>query len=196
MEQGKKSEDTAAEESGMLSRLLSSRMLIVSGAVDGDLVRKTLQQLILLDHADSNKPITMLINSPGGEVYSGFAIFDAMQFIGAPVSTLVVGLAASMGSVIALAATKGRRFCLPHARFLIHQPLLMGYQGRAVELEIQAREMLLERERIVKLYAEYTGRKKEDIIRDIDRDHWMTAEEALDYGLVDAIIHSKADLPQ
>jgi ATP-dependent Clp protease protease subunit len=184
----------AAEDSGMMARLLASRTVILSGPVDSDMAQRVIQQLVLLDH-DSEKRITLLINSPGGEVYSGFAIFDTLRFISAPIVSVVVGLAASMGSVLALAAPKGSRFCTPNAKFLIHQPLMMGYQGRAVDLEIQAREILRDRERLVTLYAETTGKAPADISKDIDRDRWMTAEEAKDYGLLDRIIAKRKDLP-
>jgi ATP-dependent Clp protease protease subunit len=183
-----------AEDPGMLSRLLASRTVILSGQVDSEMAQRVIQQLVLLDH-DSDKRITLLINSPGGEVYSGFAIFDTLRFISAPIVSVVVGLAASMGSVLALAAPKGSRFCTPNAKFLIHQPLMMGYQGRAVDLEIQAREILRDRERLVTLYAETTGKAPADISKDIDRDRWMTAEEAKDYGLLDRIIAKRKELP-
>lgn len=132
----------------------------------------------------------------GGEFHSGFAIYDTIHFIAAPVISVVVGLAASMGSIIPLAAAQGNRYALPHAKFLIHQPLLMGYQGRASDLEIQAREILRDREGVVKIYEQHTGRKPEDIAKDIDRDKWMTAEEALNYGLIDQIITNRQDIPR
>jgi ATP-dependent Clp protease, protease subunit len=192
----KPKEDKArgAEDAGMMARLLASRTVILSGQVDAEMAQRVIQQLVLLDH-DSDKRITLLINSPGGEVYSGFAIFDTLRFISAPIVSVVVGLAASMGSVLALAAPKGSRFCTPNAKFLIHQPLMMGYQGRAVDLEIQAKEILRDRERLVSLYAEATGKAPADISKDIDRDRWMTAEEAKAYGLLDRIIARRNELP-
>jgi len=182
------------EAGGMMGRMLASRTVIISAAVDSELAAKVIQQLVLLDHDNNSKPITMLINSPGGEVYSGFAIYDMVSFISAPVVSVVVGLAASMGSIMPLAAPKGSRYALPHSKFLIHQPLLMGYQGKATDLEIQAREILRDRERVVELYAEHTGRKAEEIAKDIDRDKWLTPEEALDYGLIDKIITSRTEI--
>lgn len=185
----------ASEDPGMMARLLASRTLVLSGQVNSELAQRVIQQLVLLDH-DSDKRITLLINSPGGEVYSGFAIFDTLRFISAPIVSVVVGLAASMGSVLALAAPKGSRFCTPNAKFLIHQPLMMGYQGRAIDLEIQAKEILRDRERLVQLYAEAMGKTPAEISKDIDRDHWMTAEEAKAYGHLDKIIAHRKELPQ
>ncbi len=194
-EETKEEQAKAQEEPGMMGRLLKSRTVIISGQVNAELAQRVIQQLVLLDH-DSERRITLLINSPGGEVYSGFAIFDTIRFISAPVVSVVVGLAASMGSVLALAAPQGSRFCTPNAKFLIHQPLMMGYQGRAMDLEIQAKEILRDRDRLVSLYAEATGKSPQDISRDIDRDRWMTAEEAKDYGLLDRIIATRKELPK
>jgi len=194
-ESKEKKAKAAPEDAGMMSRLLASRTVIVSGQVDAELAQRVIQQLVLLDH-DSDKRITLLINSPGGEVYSGFAIFDTIRFVSAPVMSVVVGLAASMGSILALAAPKGSRFCTPNAKFLIHQPLMMGYQGRALDIEIQAKEILRDRERLVTLYAEETGKSAQEISKDIDRDRWMTAEEAQAYGLLDRIIATRKELPK
>ena len=181
----KKKED---EPSGMFNKLLDSRIVVISGGVDSELALKVIQQLILLDHDNPEKQITILINSPGGEFYSGFAIYDMIRFISAPVITVVVGLAASMGSIIPLAAPKGKRYALPHSKFLIHQPLLMGYQGPASDMEIQAKEILRDRERVIDIYSEHTNRKPADVTKDIDRDKWLTPEEALEYGLIEHII--------
>lgn len=178
----------------MITRMLASRTVIISGSVDSDLASKVIQQLILLDYEDQEKEITILINSPGGEFYSGFAIYDSIRFIAAPVVSVVVGLAASMGSIIPLAASNKSRYALPHSKFLIHQPLLMGYQGRATDLEIQAKEILRDRERVVEIYAEHTGRDAKEISKDIDRDKWLRPEEALDYGLIDHIIVGRAEI--
>jgi ATP-dependent Clp protease, protease subunit len=191
----KEKEAKASEDPGMMAKLLASRTVVLSGPVNGELAQRIIQQLVLLDH-DSDKRITVLINSPGGEVYSGFAIYDTLRFISAPIVTVVVGLAASFGTILALAAPKGSRYCTPNAKFLIHQPLMMGYQGRAIDLEIQAKEILRDRERLVVLYAEATGKTPAEISKDIDRDHWMTAEEAKAYGLLDKIIASRKELPK
>ena len=183
------------ESESLVGRLLASRTIVLSGGVDAELAQKVIQQLVLLDHADPKAGITMIINSPGGEVFSGFSIFDVMLFISAPVCTVVSGLAASMGSIIALAPDPERRFALPNSKFLIHQPLMTGYQGRATDLEIQAKEILRDRDRIIALYAEKTKRKAEEIGRDIDRDNWMSVEEALEYGLVGKIIKKREEIP-
>ena len=182
------------EAGGMIGRLLASRTVIISGQVTSDLAQKVIQQLVMLDHDNPDADITVLVNSPGGEVFSGFAIFDTMRFINAPVITVVSGLAASMGSIIAIAPEKGNRYALPNSKFLIHQPLMMGYQGRATDLEIQAKEILRDRERIVELYSTITGRKKDAVAKDIDRDNWMNADEAQEYGLIDKIIKSRSEI--
>lgn len=176
---------------GLFNRLLASRTIVISSQVDSELAQKVIQQLLLLDHDDPRARITVLINSPGGEVFSGFAIYDTIRFIAAPAITVVTGLAASMGSIIALAPKKGDRYALPNSKFLIHQPLMTGYHGRATDLEIQATEILRDRERIIQIYAQHTGRKPEEIAHDIDRDKWMTAEEALDYGLIERIVERR-----
>jgi ATP-dependent Clp protease protease subunit len=186
-----KSED---DSGGLMNRMLASRTVVISGQVDSQLAQKVIQQLVLLDYDDAKARITVLLNSPGGEVFSGFAIYDAMRFISAPIVTVVTGLAASMGSIIALAPDKGRRYSLPNAKFLIHQPLMTGYQGRATDLEIQATEILKDRERIVQIYAQNTGRKPDEIAQDIDRDKWLTAQQALDYGLIEHIITKRSEL--
>ena len=139
-------------------------------------------------------PVTVFINSPGGEIFSGFAIFDMLNFISCPVTTIVTGFAASMGSILSLAAEKGRRYAMPQAKIMIHQPLLMGYQGRATECEIQAREILKTRDHLVKLYAEQTGKNREEIKKALDRDNWFTAEEALEYGLIDKVVHTRSEI--
>ncbi len=186
------------EENGDLdsiaSKLLKSRTVVISQQVDSKLSAKVLSQLVLLEQEGPELPITVFINSPGGEIFSGFAIFDMLKFITCPVTTIVTGFAASMGSILSLAADKGRRFAMPQAKIMIHQPLLMGYQGRASECEIQAREILKTRDHLVKLYAEQTGKSQEEIKKALDRDNWFTAEEALEYGLLDKVVHSRSEL--
>ncbi len=194
-EEKSKDKEKSPEEPGMMQKMLASRTVVLSGPVNGELAQRIIQQLVLLDH-DSDKRITVMINSPGGEVYSGFAIYDTLRFISAPIVTVVIGLAASFGTILSLAAPKGSRFCTPNAKFLIHQPLMMGYQGRAIDIEIQAKEILRDRERLVEIYSKETGKTTADIARDIDRDRWMSAEEAVAYGLVDKIIATRKDLPK
>lgn len=176
------------------SKLLKSRTVVISQQVDAKLSAKVLSQLVLLEQEGSKMPITVFINSPGGEIFSGFAIFDMLKFVTCPITTVVTGFAASMGSILSLAADEGRRFAMPQSKIMIHQPLLMGYQGRASECEIQAREILKTRDHLVKLYASHTGKSHEEIKKALDRDNWFTAEEALEYGLLDKVVHSREEL--
>jgi ATP-dependent Clp protease protease subunit len=190
----KESNEENEELEGMASKLLKSRAVVISQQVDAKLTAKVLSQLVLLEQEGPEEPIIVFINSPGGEIFSGFAIFDMLNFIACPVTTIVTGFAASMGSILSLAADKGRRFSMPKAKIMIHQPLLMGYQGRASECEIQAREILKTRDHLVKLYAEQTGKSQKEIKKALDRDNWFSAEEALEYGLIDKVIHSRSEL--
>ena len=182
------------EMEDLASKLLKSRTVVISQQVDAELTAKVLSQLVLLEQEGHDEPVTVFINSPGGEIFSGFAIFDMLNFIACPVTTIVTGFAASMGSILSMAADKGRRFAMPQAKIMIHQPLLMGYQGRASECEIQAREILKTRDHLVKLYSEQTGKSREEIKKALDRDNWFTAEEALEYGLLDKVVHSRSEL--
>ena len=182
------------EMEDLASKLLKSRTVDISQQVDAELPAKVLSQLVLLEQEGHEEPVTVFINSPGGEIFSGFAIFDMLNFIACPVTTIVTGFAASMGSILSMAADKGRRFAMPQAKIMIHQPLLMGYQGRASECEIQAREILKTRDHLVKLYSEQTGKSREEIKKALDRDNWFTAEEALEYGLLDKVVHSRSEL--
>lgn len=185
---------TPEKNDSATDKLLESRTLIISQEVDSKLANKIMVQLVLLEKSAPGKGITVFINSPGGEVFSGFAIYDMLQFIECPITTVVSGFAASMGSILSLAATPGRRFAFPHAKIMIHQPLLTGYQGRATDCEIQARELLKTRDLIIELYCQHTNRSYEEIKKAIDRDNWFSAEDARDYGLLDRIITSKRDL--
>ena len=185
------------EETGsdfITSKLLKSRSVVISQQVDSKLSEKVLSQIVLQEQDGGELPITVFINSPGGEIFSGFAIFDMLKFVSCPVTTIVTGFAASMGSVLSLAADKGRRFAMPQSKIMIHQPLLMGYQGRASECEIQAREILKTRDHLVSLYSDQTGKSHDDIKKALDRDNWFTAKEALDYGLLDKVVHSRSEL--
>ena len=182
------------EMEDLASKLIKSRTVVISQQVDAELTAKVLSQLVLLEQEGHEEPVTVFINSPGGEIFSGFAIFDMLNFIACPVTTIVTGFAASMGSILSMAADKGRRFAMPQAKIMIHQPLLMGYQGRASECEIQAREILKTRDHLVKLYSEQTGKSREEIKKALDRDNWFTAEEALEYGLLDKVVHSRSEL--
>lgn len=171
------------------------RFIQVSGGVNSKLAHETNRLLLSLDKLSDTKPIYMFIDSPGGEINSGFSIYDTAKFISAPVFTIVAGLAASMGSIIALCSPKERRFALPNAKLLIHQPLISGYlQGPASDLEIHAEDIVKTREKINALYARETGRSIEEIAKLTDRDHWLNPEEALKLGLISKIIKTKAEL--
>ncbi|MGH2066515.1 ATP-dependent Clp endopeptidase proteolytic subunit ClpP, partial [Aerococcus sp. L_4] len=175
------------------SRLLKDRIIMLSGEFNDDLANSIIAQLLFLDAQDPDKDIYLYINSPGGSITSGMAIYDTMQFVHADVQTIVMGMAASMGSFIAAAGTKGKRFALPNAEILIHQPL-GGAQGQATEIEIAARHILKTKEKMNRLYSEMTGQPVEVIERDTDRDNWLTAEEALEYGLLDQIMTKNDEL--
>ena len=187
-------EEESQETDNLASKLLKSRTVVISQQVDAKLTSKVLSQLVLLEQEGNDQPVTVFINSPGGEIFSGFAIFDMLNFISCPVTTIVTGFAASMGSILSLAADNGCRYAMPQAKIMIHQPLLMGYQGRATECEIQAREILKTRDHLVKLYAEQTGKSREKIKKALDRDNWFTAEEALEYGLIDKVVHTRSEI--
>ena len=175
------------------SRLLKDRIIMLSGPVTDDLANSIISQLLFLDAQDSEKDIYLYINSPGGSVTAGLAIYDTMNFVKADVQTIVMGMAASMGSFLLTAGTKGKRFALPNAEIMIHQPL-GGAQGQATEIEIAARHILKTRERLNKILAERTGQPIEVIEKDTDRDNFMTAQEAKDYGLIDEIRVSRKNL--
>lgn len=175
--------------------LLEARRIFISGAVDSDTAKELIRKLWYLELTDPGKPILFVINSPGGAVDSGFAIWDQIKMISSPVTTLVTGLAASMGSILSLCAAPKRRFATSHSRIMIHQPLLSGViKGQATDLEIQAREMLKTRNGLIDIYVKATGKDFATIEKAIDRDTWMTAEEALKFGLLDGIVNSFEDL--
>ncbi len=169
------------------SRLLRDRIVFVGAPVDDQMANLVVAQLLFLQAEDPDKEVSIYVNSPGGSVTAGLAIYDTMQHIKPPVSTICVGLSASIAAVILAGGTKGRRFCLPNAKTLIHQPL-GGVQGQATEVQIMAKEILRTKERINDLLAKHTGQPLERIERDTERDFWMTAEESKVYGLVDDIL--------
>ena len=176
------------------SRLLESRSIFISEGIDADVARRVISNLLILDDQGSDT-ISVYLNSPGGEINSGFAIYDAIRYVKAPVSIINAGLCASIATIINIAVPKERRFSLPNARFLIHQPLIMGQvEGQASDLEITAKEILKLREKINKLLAEACGQSVDRVSEDTTRDFWMTADEALDYGLVNKIITTKDEL--
>jgi ATP-dependent Clp protease protease subunit len=175
--------------------LLEKRRIFLSDAVDSDSAKDIIRKLWYLETTAPGKPILFVINSPGGSIDSGFAIWDQIKMISSPVVTLVTGLAASMGSLLSLVAGPGKRLATPNARIMIHQPLIGGViRGQATDLEIQAKEMLKTRAVIVDVYAEATGKDKKQIEKAIDRDNWMTSQEALEFGLLDHIVSSMKDV--
>src|SRR2546429_5125054 len=172
------------------SRLLRDRIIILGNPIGDDLANLVVAQLLFLESEDPEKDIYMYINSPGGSVTAGLAIYDTMQYIKPEVSTLCVGQAASMAAWLLAAGTKGKRFALPHARIMIHQPL-GGVQGQATDIDIQAKEILRMREELNRILVHHTGQSMDKIQRDTDRDFFMTAEQAKDYKIVDEVISSK-----
>jgi ATP-dependent Clp protease, protease subunit len=169
---------------------LTHRRITFFEPVDEDSAKACIRKLWYLELSAPGKPILLVINSPGGSVDAGMAVWDQVKMITAPVTTLVTGLAASMGSILSLCAAKGRRLATPHSRIMIHQPAISGMiRGQATDLEIQAKEILKTREMLIRLYVEETGVSYEVIDRAIDRDTWMTAQEALDFGLLDKVVH-------
>lgn len=171
------------------SRLLKDRIIMLSGPIDDNIANSVVAQLLFLDAQDPEKDIFLYINSPGGSVTAGMAIYDTMNFVNADVQTIVIGMAASMGSLLATAGTKGKRFALPNAEIMIHQPL-GGAQGQATEIEIAARHILKTREKLNVILSNATGQPIEVIERDTDRDNFMSAEEAKEYGLIDEIVEN------
>ncbi len=169
------------------SRLLKDRIVMLSGEINDQMANAIIAQLLFLDAQDNTKDISLYINSPGGVITSGMAIVDTMNFIKSDISTIAIGMAASMASIILTSGTKGKRFALPHSTVLIHQPL-GGAQGQATEIEIAAEEILKSRKMLNGIIHETTGQPLDKIQQDTERDHYMTAEEAKDYGLIDQIM--------
>ncbi len=180
-------------ERSLESRLLKTRTVTLFEPVSPRASRRVVTSLLVLEAMDPEKPITLLINSPGGSVDDGFAIYDTLRFVRTPVRTVCVGLAASAATVILLAAPKGSRFALPHTRFLIHQPS-GGAIGQASDVAITAKEILKTREQINRLLSEETGQPLERVEQDTNRDYWMNSDEAKKYGLIDKVVRSSRDL--
>jgi ATP-dependent Clp protease protease subunit len=187
-------EQTGRGERGydIYSRLLKDRIVFIGTPVDDNVANLVIAQMLYLQSEDPAKDINLYINSPGGSVTAGLAIYDTMQFVKCDVTTYCVGQAASMGAVLLAAGTKGKRFALPNARLLIHQPW-GGVQGQAADISIQAKEILRLRDRINEILALHTGKPIEVIAKDTDRDFFMSASEARDYGLVDDVVKSRRD---
>ena len=174
-------------EFDIYSRLLNERIIFVGSEIDDQVANITVAQLLHLESSDPDKDISIYINSPGGSIYSGLAIYDTMQFIKPDVSTICVGIAMSMGSLLLTGGAKGKRFSLPNSRILIHQPSA-GFQGQATDIEIHAREIIDVRRRLDEIIAKHTGKDLEEVRRDTERDYFMSSEEAKEYGIIDRVI--------
>lgn len=172
------------------SRLLKERVIFCVGPVEDHMANLIVAQLLFLESENPDKDIHLYINSPGGSVTAGMAIYDTMQFVRPAVSTMCIGQAASMGAVLLAGGAKGKRFCLPNSRVMIHQPL-GGFQGQASDIEIHAREILLIRERLNRILAEHTGQSLDRIGEDTERDNFMSAEESREYGLIDKVLGAR-----
>lgn len=176
----------------IFSRLLMDRIVFLGSPITDDVANVVIAQLLFLQADNPEKDINIYINSPGGSVYAGLAIYDTMQYLTAPVSTICMGMAASMGAFLLAAGTKGKRSALPNSRIMIHQPS-GGSQGTAADIEIQAKEILYARDRINHILASHTGRSVEEVADDVDRDRFMSPTEAEEYGLIDRVIEPKND---
>ncbi len=175
------------------SRLLKERVIFCVGPIEDHMANLIVAQLLFLESENPDKDIHLYINSPGGSVTSGMAIYDTMQFIKPAVSTMCIGQAASMGALLLTGGAKGKRYCLPHSRVMIHQPL-GGFQGQASDIEIHAREILLIRERLNEILARHTGQPLEKIAEDTERDNFMSAEESAEYGLIDEVLGERENI--
>ena len=175
----------------IFSRLLKDRIVFLGTPVSDDIANIIIAQLLFLESDDPDKDIMLYINSPGGSVTAGLAIYDTMQYVRCDVATICMGQASSMGSFLLMAGEKGKRYSLPHARILIHQPSISGFEGQATDLDIRAKEILRTRDKLNELYQLHTGMAIERIRRDMERDYYMSATEAREYGLIDEVIVHK-----
>ena len=176
----------------IFSRLLKDRIIMLDGAIDERVSSVLCAQLLFLESQDSKKDITIYVNSPGGLVTAGMAIYDTMQYVGCDITTIVTGQACSMGSLLASAGTRGKRYMLPHSRHMIHQPL-GGASGQATDVEIRANELLRWKRELTEIYVKTTGKSFEQLSADMERDKFMTPSEAVEYGLADKIVTSRED---
>ncbi len=174
------------------SRLLEDRIIFLGNAIDDEMANLVIAQMLYLEAEDQTKEISLYINSPGGSVNAGLAIYDTIQYIKSPVSTMAIGMAASMAAVILASGEKGHRYSLPNSRILLHQPM-GGVQGQAADIEIHAREILKTREKLSAIIAHHTGNSIDKISQDSDRDFWMSAGEAMEYGIIDSVIEKRID---
>lgn len=191
-EETKNTEQKPQEQDAFAAKFLKTRQILLSGEVNKELAEKIVRQLLILE-AESDEPIRIFIDSPGGDADAGYAIFDMIRFINAPVYTIGMGLVASAAALILLAAPKERRIGLPNSRYLIHQPL-SGMRGTATEIEIHAQEIEKLREKINRLIAEETGKPFEQVCKDTDRDYWLNASESIEYGLLSRVVSSRKEL--
>ena len=176
-------------EFDIFSRLLNERIIFLGNPIDDTVANLIIAQLLHLESADPDKDISIYINTPGGSVYAGLAIYDTMQFIKPEITTICCGIAMSMGSLLLTGGAKGKRFSLPNSRILIHQPSA-GFEGQSTDIEIHANEILKMRKRIDEIYAHHTGKPEEEVHRDMERDRFFRADQALEYGLIDRVISS------
>ena len=175
----------------IFSRLLKERVVFAVGQVEDNMANLIVAQLLFLESENADKDIHLYINSPGGSVSAGLAIYDSMQFISPDVSTICIGQAASMGAVLLAGGAHGKRFCLPHSRMMIHQPIA-GFQGQASDIDIHAKEVLQTRDRLNQILASHTGKPLEQIAKDTDRDNFMSGEVAVEYGLIDTVLTQRS----
>ena len=176
----------------VFSRLMMDRIIFMGTGINDQVANIVQAQLLFLESADASKDIQIYINSPGGSVYAGLGIYDTMQFIKPDVSTMCVGQAASMGALLLAGGAKGKRYCLPHSRMMIHQPL-GGFQGQASDIDIHAKEILMIRDRLNSVLSKHTGQPIEKVAGDTDRDNFMSGDQAVEYGLIDQVIESRDD---
>jgi len=176
----------------IFSRLLKERVVFAVGPVEDQMANLIVAQLLFLESENADKDINLYINSPGGSVSAGLAIYDSMQFVRPDVSTICVGQAASMGAVLLAGGAAGKRYCLPHSRIMIHQPIA-GFQGQASDIDIHAKEVLQTRERLNRILANHTGQPLEQIAKDTDRDNFMSGEEAVKYGMIDTVLSQRGE---
>lgn len=187
-------EQTGRGERGMdiYSRLLRERIIFIGTPIDDHIASLTIAQLIFLEAEDSEKDINLYVNSPGGSVTAGLAIYDTMRYIKPDVSTICVGMAASMGAILLAGGTDGKRSALPNSKIMIHQPWIGGLQGQTTDIEIHAKEMLKTRDTLYNILVEHTGKTMEQITKDCDRDYFLTSEEAKKYHIIDNILETRA----
>jgi len=185
-------DERGEREYGIYSRLLKDRIIFVTGGIDDQVSSTVIAQLLFLESQDPGKDITLYINSPGGSVTAGMAIYDTMQFIKPDVATICVGMAASMASILLMAGAKGKRFALPHSEVMIHQPL-GGFAGQASDVAIRAKNLLQAREDMYDVIVKHTGQKREKVAADTDRDNFMTAAQALSYGIIDKVMTGREE---